>query len=220
MAKTFTPEMAGSPMDGFYDNLGMRQGITPGGTQVAGFGPTAQRPTVPAHSAPHGGEGKPVLGFFFSVSNGGQTEYWPLHLGKNTIGCDGSCDVCLPEGTVSALHANILVRRQKETGNILAYIKDECSTNGTMLNGKSLGIEPVECKVGDKMLFGDNYETVLILLDPQKLGLKAAPDFMPAQTQQTDSLFDMQDQAFSVEDSGTQALNGQDFFGDGGTQAM
>ena len=38
---------------------------------------------------------KPVIGFLYSVSKKGKSEYWPLHIGKNTIGTSNKCDINL-----------------------------------------------------------------------------------------------------------------------------
>ena len=83
--------------------------------------------------------GKPVFGFLYSISRQGIGEYWPLYLGQNVIGSSPKCDICLREGTVSNEHAVIVVRNMKNPEKTIASISDARSTNGTMINGVSLG---------------------------------------------------------------------------------
>jgi hypothetical protein len=136
-----------------------------------------------ASQGPHH-QGKPVVGFLYSVSRQGIGEYWPLHLGQNVIGSSVECDVRLRERTVTAEHAVLITRKMKspedteENGNIIAAIKDECSTNGTLLNGRSLAFSANECFNGDIITIGKNYELLLILIDVKALGLKVSENFI------------------------------------------
>jgi len=75
---------------------------------------------------------KPVVGFVYSISRQGVGEYWPLHVGANTIGSFPNCDICLREATVSAEHAVLVVRKMKNPEKTIASIADARSTNGTM----------------------------------------------------------------------------------------
>lgn len=122
--------------------------------------------------------GKPVVGFLYSVSRTASGEYWPLHIGQNTIGQNPDCDVALPEGTVSSDHAVIVIRKMKNPEKVIASISDARSTNGTMINGVSLGFAAVECHNGDIITIGDAYELVLILVDVASLGLKVQENFI------------------------------------------
>ena len=125
--------------------------------------------------------GKPVVGFLYSVSRTAAGEFWPLHIGPNTIGQNPSCDVFLPEGTVSGDHAVIVVRKLKKTESsekIIASISDARSTNGTMVNGISLGFSAEKCRNGDIITIGDNYELLLVLIDTEAIGLEVNQDFM------------------------------------------
>ena len=122
--------------------------------------------------------GKPVVGFLYSVSRTAAGEYWPLHIGQNTIGQKPSCDVILSEGTVSSEHAVIVIRKMKNPDKVIASISDARSTNGTMINDRSLGFAAEECKNGDIITFGDNYECLFILIDPAELGLSVKEGFI------------------------------------------
>ncbi len=122
--------------------------------------------------------GKPVVGFLYSISRTPAGEFWPLHIGENTIGQSANSNIKLPEGTVSGNHASIIVRQLKNTGGIIAAIADERSTNGTMLNGETIGFSPVECHNNDVITIGDNYELVLILIDVSKFNLSVAQNFV------------------------------------------
>lgn len=125
---------------------------------------------------------KPVVGFLYSISRTASGEFWPLQLGCNTIGCTPECDILLPEGTVSAKHAEIQVRsirsKAKNTVKVEAWISDARSTNGTMVNGETVGREAVDCNNGDIITVGENYELLLILIDPTALGLSVAQNFV------------------------------------------
>lgn len=131
--------------------------------------PQQRRPVV---------SGKPVVGFLYSVSRLASGEYWPLHIGQNTIGQNPDSDIVLPEGTVSSDHAVLVVRKMKKPEKVIASISDARSTNGTMINGESLGFSAVECKNGDIITVGDNYELFLILVDAPSLGLSVSENFI------------------------------------------
>lgn len=122
--------------------------------------------------------GKPIIGFLYSVSRTAAGEFWPLQIGQNTIGKNPECDIVLPEGTVSGEHAVLVVRKMKNPEKVIASISDARSTNGTMLNGVSLGFSAEECKNGDIITIGDNYELFIILVDAASLGLSVSKDFI------------------------------------------
>lgn len=137
--------------------------------------------TIIDHPLPQGSalrSGKPIIGFLFSVSRTPAGEFWPLQIGQNTIGQNPDCDVVLPEGTVSAEHAVLVVRKMKNPEKVIASISDARSTNGTMLNGVSLRFTAEECKNGDIITIGDNYELYLILVDAVSLNLTVSKNFI------------------------------------------
>lgn len=127
-------------------------------------------------------DGKPVVGFLYSVSRTAMGEYWPLYVGRNTIGQKSECDIPLLEATVSGEHAVIVVRMKKPSGEIIAAIKDTESSNGTLLNGMSIDFDAVECHSGDVITVGNNYELVLVLVDTAKLRLKTSTAFIPVES--------------------------------------
>lgn len=129
--------------------------------------------------------GKPVVGFLYSVSRTPAGEFWPIQIGRNTIGQSPDNDIQLPEGTVSSSHA-ILVTRQVK-GNIIAAITDSMSTNGTMINGETIGFTPEQCKSGDIITIGNNYQLYLILVDAAQLGLSVSKDFIPIEAEEEDN---------------------------------
>lgn len=124
------------------------------------------------------GGNKPVVGFLYSVSKNGAGEYWALHIGQNTIGNSSQCDIPLYEGTVSEEHAVLVVRKMKNPEKIVASISDARSTNGTMVNGESLGFSAVECFDGNIITIGESYELLLLLIDVKALGLKVSENFI------------------------------------------
>lgn len=121
--------------------------------------------------------GKPIVGFLYSISHTPMGEYWPLQMGPNTIGQSPESDIVLPEGTISAEHAIIVTRQVKD--GVIAAITDTKSTNGTMINGETIGFSAEQCKSGDIITIGNNYQLLLILIDAAKLGLSVSKDFIP-----------------------------------------
>lgn len=121
--------------------------------------------------------GKPVVGFLYSISRTAAGEYWPLQIGRNSIGQNPDSDIVLAEGTVSGNHAIIVVRQTKN--GVMAAITDTQSTNGTMINGDVIGFTAEVCNSGDVITIGNNYQLVLILVDAAQLGLVPSKDFIP-----------------------------------------
>ena len=128
--------------------------------------------------------GKPIVGFLYSISRTRAGEYWPIQLGKNTIGQSDTNDIMLAEGTVSSSHAVLLTRQGKN--GIIASIKDDQSTNGTMINGEPLDFGAEECHDGDIITVGNNYELLLVLIDSEKRGLKPSENFIVVETESVD----------------------------------
>lgn len=120
---------------------------------------------------------KDIVGFLYTISHNGLTEYWTLHLGSNTIGTGANNDICLMEGSVSNSHATINIKQMKTTGSVIAFIRDIGSTSGIYLNETELDYEGHSCKNGDVITIGDAYRLLLILVDANGLGLCAADNF-------------------------------------------
>lgn len=174
------------PQNNFYQRT---QGSAGRGTVVPGMTPQpqqqAQQSGAPVNFVDPQPQtqrtfqtGKPVVGFLYSISRTAAGEYWPLYQGQNTIGKSPNCDIQLLEGTVSQEHAVVMVRKMKNPEKVIASVTDARSTNGTMLNGQSLGFSAEECKNGDIITIGDNYELYLVLVDPASLGLKVSDKFI------------------------------------------
>ena len=124
---------------------------------------------------------KPIIGFLYSISKSNVGEFWPLHIGSNSIGRSPNCDVCLQEGTVSENHATLVVRVMKNPEKVIASVCDSSSTIGTMINGESLGFDQRECFNGDIITVGAHYDLLFILIDAKQIGLKVCADFIPLQ---------------------------------------
>jgi len=183
-----SPNQSGGAGQSFYSRGG---GQTSRGTVVPGMsgniaGGNEQRVKQPVQQPQQKASvsGKPVVGFLYSVSRTAAGEFWPLHIGQNTIGQNPSCDIPLAEGTVSSEHAVLVVRKMKNPEKVIASISDARSTNGTMINGESLGFSAVECKNGDIITVGDNYELYLILVDAPTLGLSVSENFIAVETEE------------------------------------
>lgn len=138
---------------------------------------------------------KPIVGFLYSVSKTGSGEYWPLHIGSNSIGRAQDNDICLSETTVSSQHAVLVVRQMKNPEKIIASICDSRSTCGTMINGESLGFDPRECFNGDVITIGEHYDLYFILIDAKQIGLNTCSEFSPSDI----NMGDAYSQSFSNE---------------------
>lgn len=151
-------------------DMGSRGTMVPGMEEVA--------PNVGRHESSAKG-GAPVVGFLYSISRQGIGEYWPLHIGSNKIGRSGNCDICLKEGTVSDIHAELNIKQMKTTHKILASIKDIGSKNGIFVNEEELDYSAHECFNNDLITIGLNYRLLLILIDTQALGLTVSENYNP-----------------------------------------
>ncbi len=111
---------------------------------------------------------RPVVGVLYSISAGEEGELFPVYAGRNTIGSDFSCDICLRESSVSALHGILLARKQvnEEGGEYMSVmLSDSNSEYGTTVNGEKVNFERVVCSDGDVIGIGQNYVLVLSLFN-------------------------------------------------------
>lgn len=135
---------------------------------------------MPGFSAAEGEE-PAVVGFLYSLSRGGDPEWWPLHIGQNKIGKSADMDICLAEQSISSHHANINLKRLRRKGNALAAsIIDVGSKTGIILNDEELDYDAHKLENEDIVTFGLNYKCVVILVDPTKYGLDENEEFAPA----------------------------------------
>ncbi len=155
--------------------------------------------------------GKPIVGFLYSVSRTAVGEFWPLQIGRNTIGQSADCDIILAEGTVSENHAVIVIRQGKN--GIIAAIKDPESTNGTFINGERIDFEAEECHNGDVITIGNNYQFIFILVDAGQYGLTPNKDFIPVAIEEEDDI----EEDFPNFNQGDTRPGGFDPYNDGST---
>lgn len=171
--KTIIPGMEDAYQESNFSGNSGASGRVPDGTCV----PNSYSPIPNAVS-----NQKPIVGFLYSISKSMAGEYWPLHIGSNTIGRSADCDVCLGEATVSEQHAVLVVRQMKNPEKIIASICDARSTCGTMINGESLGFDQRECYNGDIITIGEHYDLFFILIDAKQIGLNVCKDFLGTQS--------------------------------------
>lgn len=173
----------------------------------------------------------PIVGFLFSVSRTPFGEYWPLYIGKNTIGRntnDAANMINLPEGTVSNEHAALVIEQYTNPNETVAVLENKGSKNGTFINGKRVIYgRTEECKNGDILRFGSSYECYLILFDTRELGLKKAESFIEVAEVESNSAWDesndspyrpnRQEPYFEPGSASrsTNAMNGEPMFGGG-----
>lgn len=151
-------------------------------TQVLGFGtPSDTKDEIKGGQEIEKPE-SPVVGFLYSISRHGFGEFWPIHVGNNIIGRKDDCQIVLHEKSVSSPHADIRARILKKNGQVIANIKDMGSKNGIEVNGEELCYEDHDLKDGDKILIGNAYEFLFILIDPNEKGLKIAENFCESES--------------------------------------
>lgn len=120
----------------------------------------------------------PVVGFLYTVSKNGFPEYWPLHIGQNTIGKDNNMDICLKESSISDHHANIQIKKMRTNGGrLIATIVDAGSKNGIVVNDEELDYDRHPLKHMDIITIGLNYQLVCLLIDPIEIGLDVSKNF-------------------------------------------
>lgn len=113
-------------------------------------------------------QSRPLVGVLFSISAGVDGELFPVYVGRNTIGSDPSCDICLRETSVSSLHGIILARKQTSVEGqefINVILSDNNSNYGTKVNTETVCFDNVTCSDGDIISFGKNYVLVLSLFN-------------------------------------------------------
>lgn len=179
----------------------------------------------PQAEAPH----DPIVGFLFSVSRSPFGEYWPLYIGKNTIGRnteESANMINLLEGSVSSEHAALVIEQYTNPNETVAVLENKGSKNGTFINGKRVIYgRTEECKNGDILRFGSSYECLLILFDVRVLGLKKAENFITVEQAESNGFWDegndspykpnRQEPYFDLSQSSnaTNAMNGEPMFG-------
>ena len=191
--------------------------------------------SVPSQASPQAKPNTPVVGFLYSISRKGIGEYWPLHLGTNTIGRSEDNDICLKEMSVSSKHATLSIKQMKSTHKLIASIRDTGSKTGMFLNDEELDYENHTCKANDIITVGSSYKLLLILIDAEEYGLSVAEGFVENR-QSTEDDFGFQPQGgfgdatqskfrpYSADnrnvDTGTVDLSGAGFEEPGGTEMM
>lgn len=137
-------------------------------------------------------QNRQIIGVLYSISAGIEGEMFPIYIGRNTLGSDLSCDICLRETSVSAFHGILLARKQIDEGGeeyINVILSDNNSVYGTCVNGERLSFEKVECFDGDVLSVGQNYVLIISLFNAiNKLRVAVGFDRMPDDPQNVGEL--------------------------------
>lgn len=164
-SRTYVPDM--------YRQVAAEMQEEEGGTQASSY--------EPSHIVRL--QNRPIIGVLYSISAGIEGELFPVYVGRNTIGSDPSCDICLRETSVSAQHGMLLARKQaNEEGKeyIKVILSDNNSSYGTIVNGERLNFDKVTCSDGDVITIGQNYVLVLSLFNAlDKLSIAYGFDRIP-----------------------------------------
>lgn len=126
-------------------------------------------------------QNRQIIGVMYSISAGINGELFPIYIGRNTIGSDFSCDICLREMSVSGMHGILLAREQvNDSGEkyINVSLSDDNSMYGIYVNDERAGFERVTLQDGDIVSIGMNYVFVISLFNA-KGKLTVAHDFQP-----------------------------------------
>lgn len=138
----------------------------------------------------------PLIGFLVSFSKSAAGESWELREGNlYVIGKAGNADISLNEKSVSDQHATLHIRRSNDDEKkLMVVITDTNSTNGTVVNGKDIGINGhVSLQHHDKIRIG-SYEIVFMKIDREQLQLAPDENFQAA-TSQPDQGYDYSSQS-------------------------
>lgn len=138
----------------------------------------------------------PLTGWLVSFSRGITGECWELREGNlYVLGKAAEADIQLAEKAVSDRHATLHIRRTNdEERRLMIVISDTNSTNGTVVNGKDIGINGnAALQHHDKIMVG-NYELVFILVDQQSLNVVPHEQFQAVESQAPQS-FDYSSQS-------------------------
>lgn len=138
----------------------------------------------------------PLIGFLVSFSKSAAGESWELREGNlYVLGKAGSADISLQEKSASDQHATLHIRRSNdEEKKLMVVITDTNSTNGTVVNGKDIGINGhVPLKHHDVIKIG-NYDIVFMMIDRELLQLAPNENFQAVASQQ-DQAYDYSSQS-------------------------
>lgn len=115
-----------------------------------------------------GRENRKLAGWLVSYTLNPLGMDFRLYEGKNYIGTEASCSVCLSDESVSGMHALILFRAGK------FKIRDNLSSNGTFVNGRDIEEEICSLKDGDEIQVG---KTVFLFKSalPAGTGMEEVP---------------------------------------------
>lgn len=115
-----------------------------------------------------GRENRKLAGWLVSYTLNPLGMDFRLYEGKNYIGTEASCSVCLSDENVSGMHALILFRAGK------FKIRDNLSSNGTFVNGRDIEDEICSLKDGDEIQVG---KTVFLFKSalPAGMGVEEVP---------------------------------------------
>jgi hypothetical protein len=90
-----------------------------------------------------------LVGWLVSYSFDKMGVDFRLYEGRNVIGRDVECNITVPDKTMSAKHATILFKNEKYK------IKDELSSQGTLVNEKDIEDETIELHDNDWIRMGE-----------------------------------------------------------------
>lgn len=121
---------------------------------------------------------RPIVGLLYSRSHLSTGEIFPVYLGRNVIGSDFDCDICLREETVSRRHAVIVVRQiANPQPREIASITDTNSSCGVFVNGELIDFDTCVIENNDLLQIGSAYQLVFIKLSAKDLNLSVCPFF-------------------------------------------
>ena len=145
------PEMGGG-MGG--ETIRQSDAFIPAEPKVSSPSPASSK-TMIIEDTPDAGFGggeirssRKLVGWLVSYTLSDMGVDFKLFEGRNVIGRDLDCQICVNDGTVSSKHAVLLYREGSY------FIQDSLSTSGTRVNGSDTGVNAITLNDGDIIQVG------------------------------------------------------------------
>lgn len=194
--KTIIPGIAGNPQS--CDDAGGFYGRSVNTAQGKTYIPNAYRPNGTKQEETNTSprvknielQERVIAGVLYSMSRLYTGEIFPIYVGRNTIGRDKGCDICLQEESVSTNHAVLLVRNienEERQTEMTVSITDYDSEYGTKVGDEPLGFDKVTCYEHDIISIGRCYKFMLCLFDAPAYGMYVDENFRQAHTPDEDT---------------------------------
>lgn len=118
-----------------------------------------------------------VVGVLFSNSRTMLGDVFPVYLGKNIIGSDKSCEICLGEESVAPFHAQLIVRKLGSPDLYEVSLNAVSEQNNVAVNSNRIFTVESIVTENDILRIGEHSDLILRLFAPETYSLQENPDF-------------------------------------------